>query len=290
MRWPPPLQSMRSISACRSSATARAACSGWSRWSRSRPHPGRIAYGPVTAADVASLVAAKFHAGGNHTLSPRQHRGPPLSEEPGAPHLRALRHHRSGLGRRLRAAWRLRGPEEGAGHGGRGHRRRGHRVGPARPRRRGLPHRHQVEDGARREGRPEIHLLQRRRGRQRHLRRPHGDGGRSPHAHRGHDHRRHRRRRHQGLRLYPLGISRCHRHHEGGDRRRRRRRTGWAPIFRVRTNPSTSRCAAAPAPISAAKRPRCWKASRASAAWCAPSRRSRRSKACSASPPSSTTC
>ena len=30
---------------------------------------GRVAYGPVSAADVDSLVAAKFHAGGKHALS-----------------------------------------------------------------------------------------------------------------------------------------------------------------------------------------------------------------------------
>jgi formate dehydrogenase iron-sulfur subunit len=63
-----------------------------------------------------------------------------------------------------------------------------------------------------------------------------------------------------------------------------------ARIFRVRTSPSISRSAAVRAPISAAKKPPCWNRSRASAAWCASSRRSRRSKACSASRPSSTTC
>jgi hypothetical protein len=42
--------------------------------------------------------------------------------------------------------------------------------------------------------------------------------------------------------------------------------------------PSTSKCGSAPAPMSAAKRPRCWKASKASAASCAPSRRCRRIK------------
>ncbi len=52
-----------------------------------------------------------------------------------------------------------------------------------------------------------------------------------------------------------------------------RRRTSPAPA-----TPSTSRCASAPAPMSAARRPRCSKASKASAAWCAPSRRCRRIK------------
>ena len=36
----------------RSSAPARAGCSGWSRWSRSRRRQGRVAFGPVTPADV----------------------------------------------------------------------------------------------------------------------------------------------------------------------------------------------------------------------------------------------
>ena len=53
------------------------------------------------------------------------------------------------------------------------------RIGPARPRRRRLPDRHQVADGAAGRGRPQIHRLQCRRGRQRHLRRPHDDGRRS---------------------------------------------------------------------------------------------------------------
>ena len=52
---------------------------------------------------------------------------------------------------------------------------------------------------------------------------------------------------------------------------------------------STSPCTAAPAPTSAAKRPRCSTRSKASAAGRASSRRSPRSRACSASRPSSTT-
>ena len=58
---------------------------------------------------------------------------------------------------------------------------------------------------------------------------------------------------------------------------------------RQRQGVSTSPCGSAPAPTSAAKRPRCWKASRAGAAKCACGRRCRPSRACSASPPWSTT-
>ena len=171
------------------------------------------------------------------------------------------------------------------------HRHRGHDLGPARPRRRRLPDRHQVEDRPRHQGRPEVHLLQRRRRRQRHLRRPHADGRRSVLPHRRHDHRRHRRSAppratstsapntrtpstcmREAIEIATEGQL-ARRHHPG-----------------LATRSSSSSSAWAPAPTSAAKKPRCWKASRASAASCATSRRSRPSKACSASRPSSTTC
>ena len=53
----------------------------------------------------------------------------------------------------------------------------------------------------------------------------------------------------------------------------------------ARRTASTSKSGSAPAPMSAARKPRCWKASKASAASCAPSRRCRRTRACSASRP-----
>ena len=53
---------------------------------------------------------------------------------------------------------------------------------------------------------------------------------------------------------------------------------------------STSTYAWGQAPTSAARSPRCWRASRAGAARCGPGRRSRRSRACSACRPPSTTC
>ena len=134
----------------------------------------------------------------------RPHRRDPILQEPGAPDVRALRHHRSAVDRGLPRSRRLCRPHQGAHHGAARHRHGGHDLRPARPRRRRLPDRHQVEDGPRRQGRPEVHLLQRRRGRQRHLRRPHADGRRPVLPHRRHDHRRHRRRRHQGLHLRPL--------------------------------------------------------------------------------------
>ena len=136
----------------------------------------------------------------------------------------------------------------------------------------------------------EIHRLQRRRGRQRHLRRPHDDGGRSLRADRGHGDRRHRRRRDQGLRLHPLRISARRSRRWSARSRSRAARGLLGAAVAARLMPSTSRCGSAPAPMSAARRPRCSRASRASAARCAPSRRCRRTRACSASRPSSTTC
>ena len=102
---------------------------------------------------------------------------------------------------------------------------------------------------------------------------------------RRHDHRRHHRRRDQRLHLHPLGISAC------GDRdERARSRPPSAPAISAQTSAapaiaSISKSGSAPAPMSAAKRPRCWKASKAAAASSAPSRRCRRTRACSASRP-----
>ena len=54
----------------RSSATARAACCGSSRWSRSRRRTGRVAYGPVTPADVAEPVRRRSSStAATHKLS-----------------------------------------------------------------------------------------------------------------------------------------------------------------------------------------------------------------------------
>ena len=139
------------------------------------------------------------------------------------------------------------------------------RLRPARPRRRRLPHRHQVADRAGRARRPEVHRLQRRRGRQRHLRRPDAPGGRPVLPDRGHDYRGAGRRRDPGyvyLRSeYPHAFAHAaprYRASAGGGLPRR--------AFAAAAPPSTSRCASGPGPTSAAKRRRCWRAWRASAA------------------------
>ena len=65
------------------------------------------------------------------------------------------------------------------------------------------------------------------------------------------------------------------------------RRAGYLGAAHRRLQPqlSISKSGSAPAPMSAAKKPRCWKASKAAAASSAPSRRCRRTRACSASRP-----
>ena len=185
-RWAPmrsprrsPRKPRSATARSRSSATARAACCGWSRWSKSRRANGRVAYGPVKPADVAEPLQGRFPQRRDAQALARPHRRDPVLQEPGAPDVRALRHHRSAVDRGLSRPRRLRRPDQRADHGAARHRHRSDDVRPARPRRRRLPDRHQVEDRPRRQGRSEIHLLQRRRRRQRHLRRSHADGRRS---------------------------------------------------------------------------------------------------------------
>ncbi len=75
-----------------------------------------------------------------------------------------------------------------------------------------------------------------------------------------------RGRRHRGLHLYPLRISARLPHAAARHRRSPATRAIWAPTSRAAASASISKCGWAPAPTSAAKRPRCWKAWRASAA------------------------
>ena len=78
---------------------------------------------------------------------------------------------------------------------------------PARARRRGLPHGRQVGGRHERGGGPEIHGLQRRRGRPRRLHGPLHSGGRPAQPHRGHAAGRLRHRRQPRLRLRARGVS-----------------------------------------------------------------------------------
>ena len=185
---------------------ARPLLAGAAGRGRDRRRP-RSATGRSRHADAGSLFECGFLAGGAHPKAlgrveeipylKRQQRlifarcgvTDPLS-------LDDYRRHGGLKGLEARAEARA----QGDGRGGSG-------FGLARARRRRLPDRHQMAHRRRRRGGSEIRRLQCRRGRQRHFRRPHADGGRSLPADRGHGDRRRRGRRDHGLCLYPLGIS-----------------------------------------------------------------------------------
>ncbi len=135
-----------------------------------------------------------------------------LSGQADAPHVRARRHRRSAVARRLPGAWWVPGARERSHDDGRADRRCSHGFGPARARRRGIPDWHQVEDGARHRGRSEVRRLQRGRRRLGHVRRPHDHGERSVRADRRHDDRGRRRRRHEGVRVHPGRVPAGHPH------------------------------------------------------------------------------
>ena len=120
------------------------------------------------------------------SAAPGPHRSAAVFREAAAHHVRPRRPRRPAVAGRLRRARRLGRPRQGARDGAGGGRRRGARIRPARPRRRRVPGRHQVEDGGRHGGPAQGHRLQRRRGRLGHVLRPDADGGRSIRARRRH--------------------------------------------------------------------------------------------------------
>ena len=162
-------------------------------------------------------------------------------------------------------------------------------IGAARPRRRGLSDRPEVELHAAPVPGAEVPGVQLGRGRAGHLQGPRHAAVQPAHRDRGHDHRGLRDGHQRGLQLHPR---RNLRRPTNASKRRWKRRgrpaisatTSWA-----RASASSCTPATASAPTSAAKKPRCsnrWKARRASRA---SSRRSRRASACTASRPPSTT-
>ena len=178
----------------RSSGPARAGSIGSSRWSRSRRRKVASAFGPLTAADARSVFDA-MACGGPHPL-----RLGVADEIPWLKRQTRLTFARCGVidPRSVddyRAHGGYKGLERALSLTSDADPRRRHRFGAARPRRRRFPDRHQVEDGGADERRPEIHRLQRRRRRQRHLRRPHDHGRRPLRGDRGHDDCRHHGRR-----------------------------------------------------------------------------------------------
>ncbi len=68
----------REDSTSASCATARAACAGSSRSSKSQTPAGRVAYGPVDAGRCRGLFDAGFLNGGDAPAAPRSGRGDPV--------------------------------------------------------------------------------------------------------------------------------------------------------------------------------------------------------------------
>ena len=272
---------------------APAACSGWNRWWKWRLHAGRVSLWSGRAGGRARPVDAGLLEGAqDHALAQGDIEDASLPEAPAAADVLPYRPHRPAVHRRLPGpsgfspAWRRRCsclPRPSL-------MRSRPRACAAVAAPRSLP----ASSGrpctmSRR--RSEVHRLQCRRRRLRHLRRPAGDGVRPLHADRRHDHCRPRRGCHPGLHLSALGIP--------GGPSHPRRRPWTAPMpagylgddilgsrqaVRSGSPPGRGRLHLRRGNLAAGQ------SGRASGAWCAPSRRCRRSRACSASPPWSTTC
>ena len=195
----------------------------------------------------------------------------------------------------LRSARRLPGAAQDPGHGRRRRHdarpgdRRGQGLGPARPRRRGLPDRPEVELHAAQLPGPEVPGVQLRRRRARHLQGPRHPALQPAHRHRGHGHRRlrdgHRRR------ATTTSTARSSRSTSASRRRWKKRAppASWATTSSAAASASSCTPSTASAPTSAAKKPRCSNRSKARRASRASSRRSRPASACTASRPRSTT-
>ncbi len=174
----------------RSSATARAGCSGWSRWSRSRRRAA-ASLRPGERRPTSPSCSTRWPPTAPHALRlgvaediPWLKRQTRLTfARCGVIDPRSLDDYRAHGGYKgLERALTL-----GAGCRSSTRSRRPACAAAAAP---GFPTGIKWKTVAQARRRPQIHRLQRRRGRQRHLRRPHDHGGRSLRADRGHDHRR----------------------------------------------------------------------------------------------------
>ena len=198
-----------------------------------------------------------------------------------APHRRG----RPGEHRQLPRPRRLRGAARRDRDGAGPRAARGHGLEAAGPRRRRVPDGPQVGGGRAQRQAPALPDLQRRRVRAGHVQGPCDPRARPVLDHRGDDDRRHRHRLRARLpvpaRRVPARLGPARRR----DHRRRARAASSARTSSARATRSTSSCARAPAPTSAARRPRCSTRSRGIAASRATSRRSPSTGACSTSPP-----
>ena len=131
-----------------------------------------------------------------------------------------LRRHQPGEHRRVHRLGRLRGPGQGPHRDDPrgGHRHRSWTPACAAAAARASPPGSKWQFAAQHRGRPEIRLLQRRRGRPRRLHGPLRAGGRPPRRAGGHGHRRLRHRRLPGLHLRPRRVP--HRRQAPADRHR----------------------------------------------------------------------
>ena len=218
---------------------------------------GRVAYGPVEAGGCALAVRGQLPPGRPTRAVPRLDRADSLSQESAAAHLRARGTDRAGQPAGLHRARRLSRPETGAADE---RRRRSCRPSPiracaaaaARPFPTGIKWKTVLDPAASQK----YVTCNADEGDSGTFCRSHAHGRRSVHAHRGHDHRRRRGRRHAAA------SSTCApniRTRIGPSTKRWPWPTVpaiWATTFSAAASASTSRCGSAPAPTSAAKRPR----------------------------------
>ena len=224
-----------------SCAPARAACSGSSRSSRSRPPDGRVAYGPVDRLTTSrpwppcwpTPVRTPCASAATDAL-------PWLADQ------QRLTFARVGVVDPL-------DPDDYVAHGGLAGLRRAIALGPQASveavlasglRGRGgagFPAGIKWRTVAETAGRPEVRLLQRRRGRQRHLRRPHADRGRPVPLIEGMAIAGLSVGATVGLRLRALRVPRRHRDAAAGHRVARASVAGSGPTSSAAAGPSTRR-------------------------------------------------
>ncbi len=239
---------------------------------------GRIAYGPVEAADIPALLADGLLTGAAQRLRLGDAGADPVPGPPDPADVRPLRHRRSPVTGRLSRPWR---------HGRPG--RRPARSGPSATIETVLASGLRGRGGA---GFPtgiKWKTTAEAKGDRKYIVCNADEGDSGTYADRmllegdpfglieGMVIAAPRDRRHQRLRLHPIRISRT-----ASPPSTRRWRSPAVPAFSAPTSISSS--GSAPALMSAARKPRCWKVWKVVAGRCAPSRRCPPIRACSACP------